>query len=178
MARIAVLIDKGFEDSEYLDPAKAYAAAGNTLTHVGVRQGVLWGEKGTVQVKTDVLARDTDPNEYDVLFIPGGRSPDNLRVDPFAVRFARAFMDKDKPVFAICHGPQVLITAQSLKGRKLTGWPSIAQDIMNAGASYLDQELVVDGNLVTSRGPTDMAAFIEGTLEKLLRTEETAKAAK
>jgi protease I len=173
--RIAVLIDKGFEDSEYLDPAKAFAAAGNTLMNIGIRQGNIWGEKGTVEVKTDKLAKDANPAEFDALFIPGGRSPDNLRIDPAVVRFAKYFMDKDKPVFAICHGPQILITARSLKGRTLTGYPSIAQDIINAGAKYLDQELVVDGNLVTSRYPDDIAEFIEGSLEKLLKTEQKTK---
>lgn len=175
MARIAVLIDQGFEDSEYMDPAKAFAAAGNTLTHIGIRPGVIWGEKGSVQVNVERLAKDADPAGFDALFIPGGRSPDSLRADPSAVRFAKYFMDNSLPVFAICHGPQVLITARALEGRKLTGWKSIAQDIRNAGAEYLDQELVVDRNLITSRSPADIPAFIEGALGKLLQAAEAAR---
>ncbi|MGE5309097.1 MAG: type 1 glutamine amidotransferase domain-containing protein, partial [Deltaproteobacteria bacterium] len=152
-------------------PEMAFAAAGNTLTNRGIRVGSIWGDKGNVEASVDKLAKDANPAEYDALFIPGGLSPDHLRVDPAAVRFARYFMDKNKPVFAICHGPQVLITAQALKGRKATGYPSITQDIINAGAEYIDNELVVDGNLVTSRYPEDIAAFIEGSLEQLLKTE-------
>jgi protease I len=101
------------------------------------------------------------------LLIPGGYSPDKLRVDDDAVDFVREFMHKDKPVFTICHGPQILITAKALEGRTLTGWKSIAQDIIYAGGNFVDREVVVDGNLVSSRSPRDLPAFIEACLGKL-----------
>ncbi len=105
--------------------------------------------------------------DFDALLIPGGFSPDKLRVDQKAVDFVKAFMETGKPVFAICHAPQLLITADALRGRKLTGYTSIIQDIKNAGAQFVDQEAVVDGNLVSSRNPGDLPAFIKACLEKL-----------
>ena len=102
--------------------------------------------------------------------IPGGYSPDKLRAHKDAVQFAKEFVQSDKPVFLICHAAQLLITADVLKGRKVTGYTSIVQDIKNAGAEYFDQEVVVDGNLVSSRNPGDLPAFIEASLKKLQLT--------
>jgi protease I len=107
--------------------------------------------------------------DHDALLIPGGYSPDHLRSDGRAVNFVKEFMDKGKPVFSICHGAQLLITADVLKGRKVTGWKSIVQDIINAGAEYEDTEVVVDGNLVSSRQPSDLPAFIEASLDKIAK---------
>ncbi len=105
--------------------------------------------------------------DFDALLIPGGYSPDKLRADEDAVRFVKDFVESGKPVFSICHAPQLLITAQVLKGRKVTGWKSIVQDIKNAGAIFLDQEVVEDGNLISSRSPQDIPAFIRAMLKKL-----------
>jgi deglycase len=107
------------------------------------------------------------PDEYDALFIPGGYSPDHLRLNPRVVSFTRAFFDADKPVFAICHGPQLLITARVVKGRTLTAWPTIQDDLRQLGAKVVDQEVAVDGNLVTSRKPDDIPAFIRESLKVL-----------
>jgi protease I len=110
---------------------------------------------------------DVSPGDFDALLIPGGYSPDKLRADEEAVAFVRDFMKTGKPVFSICHGPQILITADVLRGRRITGWKSIRQDIKNAGAEFADKEVVVDGNLVSSRQPSDLPAFVKASLEKL-----------
>ncbi len=168
MSKIAAIITDMFEDQEYLDPAKAFQKAGHELVHVGLKENatVKGAKKGT-PVKIDKAVKDVAVDEFDALFIPGGYSPDKLRVDEDAVRFAGNFVKSGKPVFAICHAPQILITAQVLSGRKVTGWKSIVQDIKNAGAQFFDQEVVEDGNLVSSRSPADLPAFIQTCLKKL-----------
>jgi protease I len=168
MNKIGVLIGKDFEDSEYTRPAEEFKKAGYTLVHVGLKQGdVVKGKKEGTPVKIDMDAKNARPQEFDALLIPGGYSPDNLRAYDEPVRFVREFMQSGKPVFAICHAPQLLITAQTLKGRKITGWKSIIVDIKNAGADFYDREVVEDGNLISSRSPADIPAFVEAALKKL-----------
>ncbi len=168
MAKIAVIITDYFEDSEYLEPAAAFKQAGHRLVHVGLEAGVtVKGKKNETPVKIDLGLAEAVAGDFDALLIPGGFSPDKLRADERAVNFVKDFMKADKPVFSICHGPQLLITAKAIEGRKITGWKSIVQDIKYAGGNYLDQEVVVDGNLVSSRSPADLPAFIKASLEKL-----------
>jgi len=168
MAHIAVIIDDMFEDSEYTEPAKAFKAAGHKLTHIGVKKNasVKGKTKGT-KVKIDKALQDISVEDFDALLIPGGYSPDRLRADEAAVAFVKKFFKTRKPIFAICHGPQLLITAQVLNGRKVTGWKSISQDIKNAGAQFLDREVVEDGNLISSRHPGDLPMFISASLKHL-----------
>ncbi len=168
MSKIAVIITDLFEDSEYTKPAQAFKKAGHELIHVGLkaRQTVKGKKKGT-PVKIDKAVKDVSPNEFDAFFIPGGYSPDQLRVDQDAVDFVKRSVESGKPVFAICHAPQLLITAQVLEGRKITGWKSIIQDIKNAGAEFVDQEVVQDGNLISSRSPDDIPAFVQACLNRL-----------
>jgi deglycase len=168
MAHIAVIIDDMFEDSEYTEPAEAFKAAGHKLTHIGLKKNtsVKGKTKGT-KVKIDKSVNEISAKDFDALLIPGGYSPDHLRADEAAVEFVKKFFESNKPIFAICHGPQLLITAQVLKGRKVTGWKSISQDIKNAGAQFLDQEVVEDGNLITSRHPGDLPMFISALLSRL-----------
>jgi len=169
MSRIAVIITDMFQDVEYQQPADAFQKAGHKLVHVGVRSGSqVKGEHGAV-VRIDRAVHDVSADDFDALFIPGGYSPDKLRINADAVRFAKEFFTQDKPVFAICHGAQLLITAQVLNGRRLTGWMSIIQDIRNAGAEYIDAEVVVDKNLVSSRKPDDLPAFIREALSMLAK---------
>jgi protease I len=166
--KIAVLITDDFEDSEYVEPAEAFKRHGCELTHIGLEAGrTVKGKKKGTEVKIDRAVSNVRVEEFDALLIPGGYSPDKLRVNEHAVRFARDFVESDKPVFAICHAAQLLITAEALQGRRITGWKSIVQDIKNSGAEYLDQEVVEDGNLVSSRGPQDIPAFIEASLHRL-----------
>ncbi len=168
MAKVAVLMDDMFEDVEYTEPAKRFQDEGHSLVHVGLEAGkTVTGKKNGTQVKIDKTVGEVSVEDFDALLIPGGYSPDKLRAHEEPVQFAREFVESGKPVFAICHAGQLLITAQVLEGRKFTGWRSIVQDIKNAGATYLDQEVVVDGNLVSSRGPGDIPAFMREALKKL-----------
>ena len=175
MAKIAVLIGKDFEDSEYAQPAEAFKKAGYKLEHIGLKKGdTVTGKKQNTPVKIDIAVNDANPGEFDALLIPGGYSPDNLRANEGPVRFVREFMETGKPVFAICHGPQLLISARKLEGRKVTGWKSIIEDIKYAGGKFIDKEVVVDGNLVTSRMPADIPAFIEASLKMLENRQANA----
>jgi protease I len=168
MARIAVIIADMFEDSEYTEPARAFREAGHELVHIGLSAGrTVKGKASGTAVKVEKAVKDVSTGEFDALLIPGGYSPDKLRADADAVRFAKEFVESGKPVFVICHGPQLLITAKVLKGRKITGWKSIVQDIINAGAHFEDRELVEDGNLISSRSPADLPAFIGASLKRL-----------
>lgn len=168
MSNIAVIITDLFEDSEYTEPAAAFEKAGHSLTHVGLAEGnTVKGKKEGTPVKIDKAVKDVSVKDFDALLIPGGYSPDKIRVDQDAVQFTREFVKSGKPVFLICHAAQLLITADVLRGRKVTGWKSIVQDIKNAGAEYLDQPVVEDGNLVSSRHPGDLPQFTEASLRKL-----------
>jgi protease I len=168
MSRIAVIIDEWFEDPEYTEPAKAFKAAGHDVVTVGLEKGkTVRGKKENTPVVIDLSVEEAGIEDFDALLIPGGYSPDKLRAHDAPVRFVRDFTKSGKPVFSICHGPQILITADVLKGRKITGWKSVVQDIKNAGAEFLDQEVVVDGNLVSSRFPGDLPAFIRASLGTL-----------
>jgi protease I len=168
MAKIAVILDEMFEDVEYTEPAEAFRRAGHELVHLGLEAGAeVKGKRQGHAVRIDRAVGQVSPDEFDALLIPGGYSPDHLRGHPEPVEFTRRFMESGKPVFSICHGPQLLITAQALQGRRVAGWHSVAQDIKNAGAEFVDAEVVVDGNLVSSRNPDDLPAFIQASLDQL-----------
>ncbi|HEX2964631.1 MAG TPA: DJ-1/PfpI family protein, partial [Syntrophorhabdaceae bacterium] len=127
MSKIAVLISEDFEDSEYSEPANAFKNAGHQIEHVGIEHGkTVKGKRSATPVKIDRSVADVSVNDYEALFIPGGYSPDHLRINMDAVRFTGEFVKSGKPVFVICHGPQLLITARVLEGRKVAGWKSIA----------------------------------------------------
>lgn len=167
--KIAVLVTDHFEDSEYTEPVKAFKEKGYVVTAIEKEQGkTVTGKQGESKVVIDESIDDVSPDDFDALFLPGGFSPDILRADERFVRFAKAFMDAKKPVFAICHGPQLLITAETLKGRDVTGYKSIHVDLKNAGGNVHDKEVVVCQNqLVTSRQPDDIPAFVRECLRVL-----------
>src|SRR6202047_3849890 len=166
--RIACVLDVDYEDSEFKQPYDAFRKAGHQVTIVGSQPGKeLKGKKGTVTTTADAGIDQVRPEQFDALFIPGGYSPDHLRADHRMVVFTKAFFDAEKPVFAICHGPQLLITARVVKGRKMTAWKTIQDDLSQVGANVVDQEVVVDRNLVTSRQPSDIPAFIRESLKLL-----------
>lgn len=168
MAKIAVLIENMFEDSEYAEPAAAFKRAGHELIHVGLEKGAaVTGEKKRKKAKVDRAINEVTVNDFDAIFIPGGYSPDRLRFYDDIVAFVREFAQANKPVFFICHGAQLLITADVIKGRKVTGWKSISRDIKNAGAEFIDQEVVEDSNFISSRSPKDIPAFVQACLNKL-----------
>ncbi len=168
MSHIAVIIDQYFEDSEYIEPVKAFKDEGHDITHVGIQAGeTVKGKKENTPVIIDKDFKNCSADDFDALLIPGGYSPDNLRAHEQAVRFTKKFVKSGKPVFSICHGPQLLITADVLHGRRITGWTSIIQDIKNAGAEFVDKEVVEDANIISSRNPNDLPAFISASLKKL-----------
>ncbi|HZD43718.1 MAG TPA: type 1 glutamine amidotransferase domain-containing protein, partial [Methanomicrobiales archaeon] len=176
MSTIAVLIGRLFEDVEYIQPADAFRAAGHDLVHVGIEEGsIVNGKKRGTSVGIERAVKDVSVDDFDALFIPGGCSPDDLRSHDEAVQFVRSFVESGKPVLAICHAPQIMITAEVLKGRKVTGWKSIVQDIKNAGAQFVDAAVVEDGNLLSSRNPGDLPSFIDASLTKLERVTTPAE---
>ncbi len=157
-AKVAMVLAQGFEDSEATSPLEALQAAGAQVTVLGQEKGEVTGKKGATVEATATIA-GADASSYDALIIPGGGSPENLRIDDEAVAFTRAFVESGKPVASICHGPQLLISAEVLSGRTLTAVNKIRDDIRNAGATYVDEEVHVDGNLISSRVPDDLPAF-------------------
>ena len=166
--KIACVLGPKFEDSEFKDPYEAFSAAGHEVTVVGLEAGAqLEGDKGKVKATIDKSFKDVKPDQFDALFIPGGSSPDKLRAHEDAVAFVKAFMRAGKPVFAICHGPQLLLSADEYKSHRMTAWKTIQGDLKRAGANVVDEEVVVDRNLVTSRQPSDIPAFIRESLKVL-----------
>ncbi|MYL60008.1 DJ-1/PfpI/YhbO family deglycase/protease [Virgibacillus halodenitrificans] len=167
--KIATVLTDMFEDVEYTDPANAFKEAGHEVVTIEKEKGKeVTGKNKEATVKIDASIDDVKPSDFDALFIPGGFSPDQLRADERFVKFAKHFMDEKKPVFAICHGPQLLITAKTLEGRKATGFTSIQVDMEYAGATVEDKEVVVcQDQLVTSRQPDDIPAFNREALNLL-----------
>ncbi|UTB32666.1 MAG: type 1 glutamine amidotransferase [Methanobacterium sp. ERen5] len=157
-----------FEDVEYIKPSEAFVKEGHSIVHIGIKKGqVVKGKRKSTPVTIEESVSKYNIDKLDALLIPGGCSPDHLRGYESAVNFVKDFFKTGKPIFAICHAPQILITADLLQGRKVTGWMSIVQDIKNAGAIYIDDEVVVDDNLISSRGPKDIPVFIDTALKVL-----------
>jgi protease I len=171
--KIAILATDGFEQSELLEPRKALQQAGAITEVVSPKGGRIRGWNHTEwgqEVGVDKSLDEADPEEYDALVLPGGvMNPDKLRAIPAAVRFAKSFFQSDKPVAAICHGPWTVIESDAAKGHRMTSWPSLQTDLRNAGAEWVDEEVVVDGKLVTSRKPDDLPAFNRATIELFAR---------
>ncbi|MFG1605512.1 type 1 glutamine amidotransferase domain-containing protein [Actinoplanes sp. NPDC049265] len=169
--RVAFLATDGVEEVEYTEPRKAVESAGGTAELLSIKPGEIQAvnhmdKAGTYPV--DKQVRSADPDEYDALVLPGGvANPDFLRADPDAVRFVRDFVNSGKPVAAICHGPWTLVEAGVVDGRTLTSWPSLRTDLANAGATWVDEQVYVDGTLVTSRKPDDLPAFCEALLDQV-----------
>ena len=170
--RIAFLTaSEGIEEVELTEPWKAVVDAGHTAELVSLDEGEVQLfnhlDKSSTQ-RIDRRVRDVVVADYDALVLPGGvANPDALRADADAVSFIRDFVDSGKPVAAICHAPWTLIEADRVQGKRLASWPSLQTDIRNAGGEWVDEEVVVDGNLVTSRNPDDIPAFNRALLEKL-----------
>ena len=168
--KVAVLSTDGFEQSELEKPVEALKAAGAIVTIVSPKPGQIQGwehqEKGRA-VSVDQVLSDTDAATYDALVLPGGvMNPDALRLEPKAIAFISHFVREKKPIAAICHGPWTLINADGVEGRHMTSWPSLEVDLRNAGAFWVDREVVVDQGLVTSRKPDDLPAFCTKMIEE------------
>jgi protease I len=164
--RIACVLAEGFEDSEFKKPYDAFRDAGHEVVVIGENKGdKLAGKNGKERTKADLGIYEAHAEDYHALFIPGGHSPDMLRADPRFVAFTKAFAER--PILAICHGPQLLMTADLVKGRRLTAWKTVQGDLRGSGAEVVDEEVVVDGNLVTSRKPDDIPAFVRASIDML-----------
>jgi protease I len=169
--KVAILVENGFEQVEMTEPRKALDAAGATTELISPAKGgkvkgwkmTDWGDKFDI----DISLSDAKPDDYDALLLPGGvASPDKLRMNPEAIDFIRDFVSAGKPIAAICHGPWTLIEAGAVQGRKMTSWPSLQTDLRNAGAKWVDEQVVTDNGIVTSRKPDDIPAFNKKMIEE------------
>ncbi|WP_159881799.1 type 1 glutamine amidotransferase domain-containing protein [Paenibacillus puerhi] len=168
MKKVAFLLASEFEDSEMQKPYEAIKAAGHEAVIVGLKKGEkLTGKQKQATYTAEASIDEVKAEQFDAVVIPGGSSPEGLRLHPGILQFVQELNQKNKPISAICHGPQVLISAGIVSGKTLTSYPPLQDDLTNAGATFIDQEVVVDGNLVTSRTPADEPAFIRETLNKL-----------
>jgi protease I len=179
--RVAFLFTEGAEQAEVTEPLKAVKNAGAEVDIVSLKEGEIemWEhfDKGE-KIKADKAVEDADASDYDGLVLPGGvANPDLLRADQDAVKFVRSFVEQDKPVGAICHGPWMLVETGVAKGRKVTSWPSLQTDLKNAGAEWVDEEVVVDNGLVTSRKPDDLPAFCAKIVEEFAEGKHKQKVA-
>jgi len=162
--RALVISADGFEDMELFYPVYRLKEDGWDVTLASPSDNTITGKHGYT-ITPDITVANVVPEDYDLLVIPGGKAPEAVRSDRDALALAGSFMDARKPVAAICHGPQVLISAGVMKGRRATCWESVKDELVAAGARYTDNEVVLDGNLVTSRMPDDLPAFMRETLK-------------
>jgi protease I len=176
--KVAILVEDGFEQVELMKPREALDKAGAKTRVVSPRPDKVrgwdmteWGDSVAVDVRLD----SARPDDFDALLLPGGvMNPDKLRMQPKAVQFVRAFFDANKPVAVICHGPWTIVEADKVRGKRITSWPSLKTDLRNAGAQWVDEVCVVDGNLVSSRKPDDIPTFNQKMVELFSHAHATA----
>jgi protease I len=179
--KVAILVEQGFEQVELIKPRKALDKAGAETKVVSSQEGEVrswnvkrWGKSVPVDIPLDTA----NPEEFDALLLPGGvMNPDKLRMNPKAIAFVKHFVDSGKPIAAICHAAWTLIEAGGVQGRTLTSWPALRTDIRNAGGNWVDQEVVVDRGLVTSRQPDDVAVFNKKMIEEFAAGEQRRRSA-
>lgn len=166
--KVAILIENGVEDAEFTVPYNGLKQAGMEVVVLGGRMNEKYkGKQGKVSIQADATTTEAIASEFDAVVIPGGMAPDKMRRNPNTVRFVQEAVQQGKWVAAVCHGPQMLIEGDLLKGKRITGFRAIRKDIINAGADFKDEALVVDGNLITSREPGDLAIFTTAILSRL-----------
>lgn len=176
MSKLVFIVGEGFEDSEFQVPYEHLKKAGHEIDVMGSEAGVdVHGKRDGYAAHIDIDASKAYPDNYDGMIIPGGFGPDRLRTDEKIVSFVKGFMSTGKPVAAICHGPQLLIEADAVRGRTLTSWPSVRTDLLNAGAVWVDEPVTIDDNLITSRKPDDLERFCQAIDEALTSTESKHK---
>ena len=168
MAKVAFVLADDFEDSEFQVPYDRIRAAGHQVTVIGTEAGQeVKGKKGQASFTIETTPDEVGADDFDALVVPGGYAPDKLRTSPGIVKFVQGMFDGDRPVAAICHAGSLLVEADGVRGRTVTSWPSIRTDLINAGAQWVDREVVEDGNLITSRNPGDLDAFVGAVLARL-----------
>jgi len=168
MSKIAFLLADEFEDSEMQVPYDEVKKAGHTAEIIGLKAGqTVKGKLGKAEYTTEKAISEAKASDYDAVVIPGGSSPENLRLDEDVLQFVKDVNASKKPIASICHGPQILASADLLKGRTITSYPPLQDDMVNAGARFKDEEVVVDGNFITSRTPEDEPAFVRELLKAL-----------
>lgn len=163
---VLVISADGFEDSELLEPVNALKKEGASVDVASLQRGTIRGKRGA-EVEAALAVDEVPPERYTLLLLPGGKAPAALRDNDAVQHLVHHFFDKHKPVSAICHGPQILLSAGVLPGRTLTSYHSVGEELQEAGLDYVDRPVVVDDNLVTSRMPDDLPVFIEETIKKL-----------
>jgi len=167
MRKILIMVDEGVEDAEFIYPYYRFQEEGYKVQIVGSKAKETYTGKHGIPIKSDLSPNEVNVDEYDALIIPGGRAPDKMRINEDLVNIVKEAYKKGKVIAAICHGPQMLIEADILRGKKATCWKSVATDLKNAGATFIDASAVVDGKLVTSRFPADLPKFCQETLKLL-----------
>lgn len=171
MSKVAILLGPDFEDREFSVPRDAVIDAGHEAVVIGPDAGEeLTGKRGDVTFAADVGIADVKASDFDAVVVPGGYSPDKLRTDDRFVQFVSDAVKRETPVFAICHAGSLLIEADVVRGKTMTSWPSIRTDLINAGANWVDQEVVEDAPFTTSRNPDDLPAFSKALVDRLART--------
>ena len=167
--RIAILAKEDFEDSELMEPLRAMKEAGATVLIVGSGSKKSYrGKRGSAEVTVDTTADKVEAGQFDAIIVPGGYAPDKMRLHRPMIDLVRKAHTSGKIIAAVCHGPQLLISADVVRGRRVTSWPSVAVDLKNAGAIWVDEPVVRDGNLITSRKPADLPKFNKAIVEALL----------
>jgi protease I len=168
VAKVAFVLADDFEDAEFQVPYDRIREAGHQVTVIGPESGKeVRGKKGKASFVVEATPDEVSAADFDALVIPGGYAPDKLRTSPGVVKFVRGVFDGEKPVAAICHAGSLLVEADAVRGRTVTSWPSIRTDLVNAGAEWVDREVVEDENLITSRKPDDLDAFVAAVLARL-----------
>ena len=166
--RVAILAEQDFEDAELTEPLKAMKEAGAQIFIVGSgSQTSYQGKRGKATIKVDIDADKVRAEDFDAIIIPGGYAPDKMRLHQPMIDLVKKAHDLGKVIAAVCHGPQLLISADIVRGRRLTSWPSVAIDLKNAGAIWVDEPLVKDGNIITSRRPSDLPVFNSAVIQAL-----------
>lgn len=168
--KVLIISADNFEDTELLVPYYRMLEEGHDVDIASMKKGRIKGKKG-YEVEAKKAIRDVDSEDYDFLILPGGKAPGEIRKDQKALEIARDFFDKNKPIATICHGPQTLISAGLMKGKHATCYRSVATEMKKAGANYEDKEVIVDGNLITSRQPSDLPAFMKEIMKKIKKAQ-------
>ena len=169
---IAILAESDFDDDELIKPLQAMKEAGAQVTIIGNKKGIKYrSKKRKTEIISGIGAQQANPLDFDAIIVPGGYAPDKMRLHQTMIDLVSNAYKAGRLIAAICHGPQLLISADIVRGKRITSWPSIAVDLKNAGANWVDREVVIDGNLITSRKPSDLPTFNKAIIDALKKTD-------